>query len=205
MAFPSLPCAAFAMVLAFFLLRGRVKGGQTAEQLPSSSNDHLGSAKIPFLSKILQIDWVGGALFMAGGILILLALNWGSTEQWDSAKVIACFIIGGLLFILFGIWERHIQRRVGYAGASTLRRALYTQPMIPIKMFKSLDLCINMFAVFVSGMIQMVMFYFIAIFMTIVADLPPNQAGVQLLYFAPGMVGFYLNVMFWEKRLTVTT
>ncbi|KAK7692753.1 hypothetical protein QCA50_004386 [Cerrena zonata] len=46
-----------------------------------------------------------------------------------------------------------------------------------------------MYGVFVSGMIMLVMFYFVAIFMTIVINLPPDQAGVQLLYFAPGMGG----------------
>jgi hypothetical protein len=34
------------------------------------------------------------------------------------------------------------------------------------------------------------MFYFVAIFMTLVTGLPPGQAGIQLLYFAPGMVRF---------------
>ncbi|KAK7692752.1 hypothetical protein QCA50_004385 [Cerrena zonata] len=105
----NLPCAALAMVLAFFLLRGRVKGGQTVQQLPLSSDDSLvRPVKIPFFSKVLEIDWVGGALFMAGGILILLALNWGSTEEWDTAKVIACFVVGGVLFTGFIFWEHHI-------------------------------------------------------------------------------------------------
>lgn len=178
------------MLVSFFLLRGRVKDSQTADQLPLSapSDVTLGTPKLSFLSKVVEIDWVGGALFMAAGILILLALNWGSTEEWNTAKVIACFVIGGVLLVAFAVWERHIQRRAGYAGESTLRRALYTKPMIPLELFKSLDLCIDMYGVFVGGMITLVMFYFVAIFMTIVADLPPNRAGVQLLYFAPGMV-----------------
>jgi hypothetical protein len=32
------------------------------------------------------------------------------------------------------------------------------------------------------------MFYFVAIFMTIVLGLSPGRVGVQLIYFTPGMV-----------------
>ncbi|CAL1706889.1 unnamed protein product [Somion occarium] len=195
----NLPCAAVAMAVAFFLLRGRVQGGQTAEELPSSSPD--ASAKLSFLSKFLEIDWVGGALFMAAGILILLALNWGSTEQWDTAKVVVCFVIGGVLLLAFLFWEHVLVQKANYGGTSTLRRALYTGPMIPLAIFKSLDVCIVMYGVFVSGMIMLVMFYFVAIFMTIVTDLPPNEAGVQLLYFAPGMGGGSIISIIMIRRL----
>jgi hypothetical protein len=38
------------------------------------------------------------------------------------------------------------------------------------------------------GIVMFVMFYFVAIFATVVTGLPPGQAGIQLLYFAPGLV-----------------
>ena len=45
------------------------------------------------------------------------------------------------------------------------------------------------FVTFVSGMVMLVMFYFVAIFMTLIAGYPPSKAGVQLVYFAPGVGG----------------
>ncbi|KAI0070022.1 MFS general substrate transporter [Panus rudis PR-1116 ss-1] len=197
----NLPCCAVAIVIAFILLRGRVKGGQTDDDLPGSSK------KLGFLSKLLEIDWLGGFLFMASGILVLLALNWGSTEKWDSAKVIACFVVGGVLMIACLGWEYHLQRKHSadelYTG---LRKALYTFPMIPLSLFKSLDINVVMFAVFVGGMIMTVMFYFVAIFMTIVNDYAPNKAGAQLLYFAPGLGGGSISAILlikWTRQASI--
>ncbi len=178
------------MVLAFFLLRGRVKAGRTALTLPSTDSEGKEEelfSKEPFYKKVLRIDWIGAALFMAGGILILLALNWGSTEKWNSVKVIVCFVIGGLLVIACLAWEYFLERKEVTATSETFS-AFYTDPMIPLALFKSLDVCVVQYAIFVSGMIMLVMFYFVAIFMTIVTGLSPTKAGVQLIYFAPGMV-----------------
>lgn len=140
-----------------------------------------------FLEKLLRIDWIGAAWFMVGGILILLALNWGSTDDWNTAKVIACFVIGGLAIILFLLWEYYLERTEQDASTSKMN-LLYTDPMIPLQLFKSLDVCVVMYATMISGMVMLVMFYFVAIFFVIVTGLSPTHAGTQLIYFAPGMV-----------------
>ena len=169
-------------MLAFFLLRTRAKGSQPSKRLPMTAASHE-----TFLDKLLRVDWVGAALFMAGGILLLLALNWGSTEGWNQAKVIACFVVGGVAIIAFLLWEYFLEREeVAARPASSRLRA--TDPMIPLELFKSCDICIVMYGTFVSGMIMLVMFYFVAIFFIIVTGLSPTKSGVQLIYFAPGMV-----------------
>ena len=63
-----------------------------------------------------------------------------------------------------------------------------TDPMISLKLFTSLDLCIAQYAIFVSGMVMIVMFYFVAIFFVVVSGLSASKSGAQLIYFAPGMV-----------------
>lgn len=60
--------------------------------------------------------------------------------------------------------------------------------MLPLVVFSSVDICIVQYATFVSGMIMLVMFYFVATYLTIVAGYSPTKAGAQLIYFAPGMV-----------------
>ncbi|KAJ7273601.1 major facilitator superfamily domain-containing protein [Mycena haematopus] len=181
----NLPACAVAIVLCFLLLRGKVKAGQANSNLPSSSSPNSGIGK---LRSLARMDWFGAILFIAGGILILLALNWGSTNEWKSARVIACFVVGGVLMIIFILWQNVLQSRVD-SGAATASRKLRSRPMIPMEVFRSYDNCVVQYASLTSGMVMLVMFYFIAIFMTIVNQLSPAKAGIQLIYFAPGMGG----------------
>ncbi|KAI0699560.1 major facilitator superfamily domain-containing protein [Cytidiella melzeri] len=193
----NLPCCAAAVVLAFFLLRGRTKSSQPSQKLPTATNQNE-----TFLDKVCRIDWIGALLFMAGGILILLALNWGSTNHWKSAKVIVCFIIGGLAICAFLLWEYHIER-TEHANMSSKIRLLYTDPMIPLDIFKSRDICIVMYATMISGLVMLVMFYFVAIFFIVVSDLSPTKSGAQLIYFAPGMGGgslISINLIKWIRQ-----
>ncbi|KAJ6455690.1 major facilitator superfamily domain-containing protein [Mycena sanguinolenta] len=182
----NLPACALAMVLCFFLLRGRVKGGQVKSELPSNSS--LGSGVKARLYNLARMDWLGAILFTASGILLLLALNWGSTEEWKSAKVIVSFVVGGGVMIAFVLYQILLQSRVE-SGAAAASHVLKSEPMIPMEVFKSYDHCAVQYGTFVAGMVMLVMFYFIAIFMTIVNQLSPSQAGIQLVYFAPGMGG----------------
>jgi hypothetical protein len=180
----SLPCCVVAMVLIFFLLRNKVKSGQPSQRLPTSSPNTIPETAI---AKFLRMDWIGAFVFIAGGILVLLALNWGSTGVWKSGKVIASFVVGGLLIIVFILWEYLIERQLTSTVPSSVQ-VLSVDPMIPLEVFRSYDVCAVQYASFISGMVMLVMFYFVAIFMTIVLGLSPGRAGVQLVYFAPGMV-----------------
>ncbi|RDX55001.1 MFS general substrate transporter [Lentinus brumalis] len=183
----NLPACAIAMVLSFLILRGRTKGAQPAHSsLPATSTPAKGSDHETFGQKLLRIDWVGAFLFMGAGITLLLALNWGSSAGWSSARVIACFVVSGVLYIAWVAWEYVLERK--QESAKTSRNPLMrTDPMIPLQLFTSRDLCIAQYGMFVSGMVMIVMFYFVAIFFTIVGGLTGTAAGTQLLYFAPGL------------------
>jgi len=39
------------------------------------------------------------------GVLVLLGLNWGSTQSWNQPKVIACIAVGSALIVVFVVWE----------------------------------------------------------------------------------------------------
>lgn len=173
------------MLIAFFVLRGRTKGAN-ARDLPYLSADN-NTERPSILRGLLRVDWIGAILFMGGGILILLALNWGSSEKWNQAKVIASWVVGGVLFIIFVIWEVVLEN-YSEPSAETRRSRLFVDPMIPVSLFKSLDVVAVQYATFVTGINMLVMFYFVAIFSTIVNGLSPEKAGSQLIYFAPGMV-----------------
>ncbi|KAI0093053.1 major facilitator superfamily domain-containing protein [Irpex rosettiformis] len=191
----NLPCCVAGIVLAFFLLRGHTKHGSPSQRLPIVVGQYES-----FLDKLCRIDWVGAIIFMGGGILLLLALNWGSTGDWDTVKVIVCFVVGGLLFIAFLLWEYYLERIDIKAATTSRLRLLYTDPLIPLDLFKSLNICIVMYATLVSGMVMLVMFYFVAIFFVIVANKSPTNSGAQLIFFAPGMGGGSLLSITLVKR-----
>ncbi|KAI0745351.1 MFS general substrate transporter [Earliella scabrosa] len=194
----NLPCSLFAMVLSFFILRGRTKGAQAPHtalsSLPSTEFEHY-----TFTQKLLRIDWFGAIFFMGGGITLLLALNWGSNGEWATARVIACFIVSGVLYLAWVAWEYVLERKQR-ASKTSRNPFMRTDPMIPLELFTSLDLCIAQYAIFVSGMVMIVMFYFIAIYFTIVGGLTGTEAGTQLLYFAPGMGGGALVSIYLLKK-----
>ena len=172
------------MILCFFLIRNRVKGGKLAEELPSAA------ASMSWFTKLSLIDWIGMLLFITGGILLLLALNWGPGDNWKTARVIVCLIIGVLVLAACILWEVVLERK--HQTFSIADSALYrVQPMLPLELFRSYDICVLQYGCIVSGIVMFVMLYFVAIFMTIVTGMPPGQAGIQLLYFAPGMVRFH--------------
>ncbi|KAI0630259.1 MFS general substrate transporter [Trametes polyzona] len=186
----NLPCAVVAMALSFLILRGRTKGPQPRQSaLPGA--EHV---RETFLQRTLRIDWIGAFFFMVAGILLLLALNWGSSDGWDTARVIVSFVVSGVVYIIWTAWELFLERNIAVDAAnpspgtrSTLGQLLHTEPMIPLTLFKSPDLCIVQYATFINGMVMLVMFYFVAIFFAIVQGLSGTDAGTQLIYFAPGL------------------
>ncbi|ESK84711.1 mfs multidrug transporter [Moniliophthora roreri MCA 2997] len=178
----NLPICVLSMILIFVLLRKHLKKGFVVDERPSDSGEPY---SLGFVSKLMKIDWIGTFLFVGAGILVLLALNWGSTEEWNSAKVIACFVVGGLLFCACALWEYVLEREQN-KPAPTSSLVLSAYPMIPLEMFRNMDICTVMATSFVGGMVMLVMFYFVAIFMTVAVGLNSRNAGVQLLYFAPG-------------------
>ncbi|KAI0058079.1 MFS general substrate transporter [Artomyces pyxidatus] len=171
----NLPAGVLAMLVSFLILRTRTK----KEADPSLR----GYTRI---QRIAKLDWIGSFFFIGGGILILLALNWGSTAKWNDAKVIASFVVGGVLFALCLSWEYLLERK--QKAETPSKSALFNAvPMIPLDMFRSFDVIAVSSASFVSGMIMLVMFYFVSIFFAIVNGYSATKAGTQLLFFAPGM------------------
>ncbi|KAH7929270.1 MFS general substrate transporter [Leucogyrophana mollusca] len=180
----NLPCTVLAMFLSFVVLRGMVKGAKPMEELSLA----VPGEKDTWLSKLIHIDWIGTFLFVGGGILILLGLNWGPDDGWNSVRVVASLVIGAVVFALCIIWEYLLEIRQ-QRSAVELSAIYRSNPMLPLEMFMSYDICTVQFGCFVSGLVMFVMFYFVAIFMTVVTGLSPSSSGIQLLYFAPGMVG----------------
>ncbi|KAI6041573.1 MFS general substrate transporter [Pisolithus marmoratus] len=189
----NLPCTALAMVFCYLFLRNRVRrGADSSDELPQSGRSNT------WISKLAYIDWIATFLFISSGILVLLALNWGPSDNWKSARTIVNLVIGAILFVLCMTWEIILEKK--RHSQAELFGVFRARPMIPLEMFTSLDMCIVQYGAFVSGIVMFVMFYFVAIFMTVVTGLPSSQAGVQLLYFAPGLVRYAVLIRCFAHR-----
>ncbi|CCA75864.1 related to putative multidrug transporter [Serendipita indica DSM 11827] len=220
----NLPVCIASMILMHIILPKRSKGPQPPQRLkrlpPQIADSIQSQVGTGFWSGVQRIDIVGSLLFVALGILILLGLNWGSTEGWNQVKVIVPLAVGGFLIIIFVIWEYIVDhstdhlvqesggrynsdddemeaqkqtKRAGNPGTRA-RAARFapefvrvTDPMLPMNMFRSFDVVATDFASMTSGMVMLGIFYFVAIFYVIVSGKDAVSAGVQLLYFAPGL------------------
>lgn len=172
----SLPCTAASIVLAFVLLRGYVKPAQVRHVVKDSSDNPDYTTQESMLSKFQRVDVLGALLFISGGILILLGLNWGSTTVWNDARVIATLVVGSLLAVTFVFWEwfaelplNDEQDRDNSNGAEKVEAERYSpllrrfrpswfrpETMIPLEVFKNYDICVTQFAAFASGMVMLV-------------------------------------------------
>lgn len=185
----NLPSCTLGAVLIFLLLRNKTKKGQ------ASAYPALNEGRETGVDKCLRIDWIGIILFAGGGILLLLALNWGSTDRWDDAKVIVSFVVGAVLFVATLFWE-YVLARVQRTTTPPALRILRASQLLPLDLFRSYTVWAITLCSFAQGMVTMVIFYFVAIFAVIVSGLTSTNAGLQLIYFAPGLgCGTFLSTV----------
>ena len=147
------------------------------------------------LKRLKTIDYGGLILFVGGTTLLILGTTWGgATYSWRSHHVLIPIIIGGVLFVLFFVYEALIETKL----------FKNQEPMIPLRLFKKRDLSLLAWISFSTGSAMYSIFYFVGIYFTVVKALPPDQAGTSLLYYLPGIgVGAY-SAMFlaniWPKQ-----
>jgi MFS family permease len=102
----NMPVTGLAMLVMFFLLPKLPPASR-----PSTSPDEKSSGNEPASSdtkyssikdKFMQLDPIGTALFLGCVICLLLALQWGgSTYPWSDGRIIALWVLTGVLLIAF--------------------------------------------------------------------------------------------------------
>lgn len=118
--------------------------------------------------KLAKIDYIGTFLLVCGLVLILLGLTFGGNEfAWKSAAVIACFTLGGLLTIVFLVYNFR------YSKNPIIIKEVVTVPPIFIA-------CLAGFLSFAQFMINVV---FIALYYQVVQNNSAWQSGIALLPF----------------------
>ncbi|KAF2704923.1 MFS general substrate transporter [Pleomassaria siparia CBS 279.74] len=70
---------------------------------------------------LTRIDWyylVGGFLSIGGFLSFMMALQWGGYQYaWTSPHVLVCLIVGAVLIIAFGIYEKFFVKYPMFPGA----------------------------------------------------------------------------------------
>ncbi|KAH9052314.1 efflux transporter [Lactarius vividus] len=74
-----------------------------------------------------RVDWIGAALITVGLVLIVFVLSDSPTARkgWRNSHLIALFVIGAVLVLLFVAWQYYLERRL---ENSDLPRTRWTAP-----------------------------------------------------------------------------
>lgn len=124
-------------------------------------------AKGNYKQKLKMIDYVGVVLMTGGLVVLLLALTFGGSGEhaWDSAAVIACFVIGGVTCIVYCVWN------FGYSK----------NPMLPwsvIKVYQTTAAGVVMFGTF-GYFISSIMY--LAVYFQVIHNASAWRSGIDLL------------------------
>ncbi|KAL4757458.1 putative MFS multidrug transporter [Aspergillus foveolatus] len=178
----SIPIAFLSHIIVYVVLRNDLKQG---------THFRRGSRLSSFLPALATIDIVGTILFIFGVGLIILGTAWGgSTYPWVSAEVLAPLVVGGACFAMFFVYEYFLEN--GEFG----RIFPAQKPMLPYSMFKKIDTLWLAVLQFAAGAAMYSVFYYVGIYFTVVEAYSASKAGVQLLYYIPGLgAGVYLAIL----------
>ncbi|ABN68101.2 MDR transporter [Scheffersomyces stipitis CBS 6054] len=116
--------------------------------------------------KMARIDYLGTFLLTTGLVLVLLALTFGGiSNPWNSALVISFFVVGGVLCIVFNIWN---------FGFSTHPMIIKEVIMVPQAAAACINACFN-FGFFIPLMT------YLAVYFQVIFGHSAWKSGVDLI------------------------
>ncbi|RAL00489.1 putative MFS multidrug transporter [Aspergillus ibericus CBS 121593] len=177
-----IPIAVLSHILIFVLLRNDLVEGTMFRK---------GSRWSSVLPALATVDIGGSILFIFGVGLIILAATWGgATYSWSSSQVLGPLIVGAICFIAFFVYEYLLEP--GRIFARMFPKHVAT---LPYSLFERRDTIWLAILNFSTGAASYSIFYFISIYYTLVAGYSTSKAGLDLLYYIPGLGGgVYLAV-----------
>jgi hypothetical protein len=170
------------------VLRPDLKKGRYSLTHPRPGQTYLQS----FLEACACIDFIGAGTFVGGVTLILLATSWGgSTYAWLSPAVLTPLIAGPILLATFVVYQRYMA-----PGRYLARRFPRTMPVVPYQFFHEKDVTLVCIISAATGAALYACFYFAGVYFTVVENYDAGKAGLQLLFYVPGIgVGVYTAIL----------
>ncbi|MCJ1432591.1 hypothetical protein MMC27_001948 [Xylographa pallens] len=146
----NLPVGAVAVVIIALVLK-----------LPKAKN-----ADMSLLEQFQRLDPIGNLFFLPGMVCLLLALQWGgSTYAWNDGRIIALFILFGILIITFiciQLWKKEMAT-------------------IPPHVISQRSVAAGMWYSFVVGSAMLVLVYFLPIWFQAVQGVNAVESGIRCL------------------------
>lgn len=122
------------------------------------------SRNTPLKQQFWQLDPYGTACFLPGIVCLLLALQWGGTTyDWSNARIIALFVMFGLLisgFIAIQIWKQEMGT-------------------VPPRIATQRSVAAGMWTQFCTGGSFMVVIYFLPIWFQAIKDVTAVKSGIM--------------------------
>ncbi|CAG9949374.1 unnamed protein product [Clonostachys rosea f. rosea IK726] len=191
----NLPVAFAAIIITFVVLRKELLGPQPIPELDETVET---GRRTKLAARLKTVDVGGQVLFLVGFGLIILALTWGgATYPWYSAAIIVSLVFGFIFIGVFVCWER-----VDGTGEFPRRKATAAEAddslgyLVPPRHRATLLLRDHLRDGYACILIRAQVLYYCNIYFIAVKDYTADKAGVQLLYFTPGIaVGILLCSM----------
>ncbi|KAH0272267.1 MFS general substrate transporter, partial [Aureobasidium melanogenum] len=147
----NLPIGALTVVMIGFLL-----------QVPRLDN----AEQLSLWQRIKKLDLIGASLLIPATVCLLLALQWGGTTYpWNDSRIIALFVVGGVLTIAFV----YSQSKLG------------SKATLPPYLFKNRNtLCAFVFSgLFGAGFFSLT--YYLSVYFQSVKGSSSLHSGIQML------------------------
>lgn len=137
--------------------------------------------------KIFLIDYIGNSLIAAAIVLLLLALSFGGNNYpWRSGPVISLFVLSGVLFIAFGVWNFKYSKN----------------PIILLSLVKTVGVMAPAITIFLSYFSFTSTSVFLATYFQVVRQASPFRSGVDFLplIIAAFCTGITLGILIKKTR-----
>lgn len=190
----NLPVGVAGIALVVLLLRKELIGSLAIEDVLRSNSGGVagydgrrdpGTPIGRFLLRLGTLDYGGQVLFLFGFGLLILGFTWaGGTYSWDSTPVIATLVVGGILSVAWAVYEWSM-----VPGRLMARTFPMQKAMMPWQLLMQKDVGLLVGVNFASGAAMFAIMYFMELYFTLVQGHSASQAGLNLLYYLPGLGG----------------
>ncbi|KAI1826771.1 MFS general substrate transporter [Xylaria intraflava] len=126
------------------------------------------------LTRMRRLDWVGMLLFTAGCAAFSLPLSWGGAlYPWSSFRTILPLVIGFVVLVLFGVYERWP-----------------AEPVVPYRLFHSRTSVMTLVGGFIHGLVLYPLLLYLPLFFQAVYLELPLEAAISILPLCAVLIAF---------------